>query len=152
MQGFGENSQTACRDPDNNLQARDRDRCKNGVAGHIALLCPHRVRAEFGADRDGSIGMTVNYRAKSPVSLPSTTGRSLLGPPASACALCYDSLSTKILEDPLRNFAIGLACVLLAGAAMGQANSEPVLKPRVIPLFRTCPALLPTQRSLRMHR
>ena len=46
------------------------------------------------------------------------------------CALCYDSLSTQILEDPLRQFAIGLACVLLAGSAMGQANSEPVLKPR----------------------
>ncbi len=37
----------------------------------------------------------------------------------------------KILEDPLRQFAIGLACVLLTGVALGQANSEPVLKPRV---------------------
>ena len=30
----------------------------------------------------------------------------------------------------MRNIAIGLACVLLASVALGQANSEPVLKPR----------------------
>jgi hypothetical protein len=35
------------------------------------------------------------------------------------------------LEDPLKKVAIGLACVLLTGVALGQANSEPVVKPRV---------------------
>jgi len=70
--------------------------------------------------------MTVNYRAKPRVSSP-YPGRLV---EITACALCYDSLSTEILEDPLRKSAIGLACVLLAGVAMGQANSEPVLKPR----------------------
>jgi hypothetical protein len=35
------------------------------------------------------------------------------------------------LEDPLRKVAIGLACVLLTGVALGQANSEPEVKPRV---------------------
>ena len=31
----------------------------------------------------------------------------------------------------MRTFATGLVCILLAGLALGQANSEPVLKPRV---------------------
>jgi hypothetical protein len=45
-------------------------------------------------------------------------------------ALCYDFLSTKTLEEALRIFTTGLVCTLLAGAVVGQANNQPVLKPR----------------------
>jgi len=47
-------------------------------------------------------------------------------------ALCYDfSIRKHFWRVPLRVFVSGLVCVLLAGVAAGQNNTQPVVKPRV---------------------